>query len=522
MLSKIAMSQVKEGASLLTTVTNLFVQAIGTAYPCMLAKAPINPQACTAPTRFSLHRSPRTATTRWSTTTSATLPSPSWRPSRPNWVRTLLRTPERSLKASSTPSLVCSPPFLWLRSRGTRWQARNRWTRLYQLLPQQGMGQRERQEDPHPWCGPSSRREEAHCHRLLFSQHCQGYARRSLEKHHYRWFPLPHPRVRWSRSMVSPTLFDEQIRSFVWTTSVIGVLSSACWSATSPISLPTLKPILLPSRILLSSTRYNLRRSDHILLGSQEEVRWGPRVQEEKPGRGRSPPVWRPQGHQDVEGPLLHLWEDVQKGVRPSPRRPAPGAQGRVLLQPPVAFHCGRTGEQGTPQGRQRCQGHVPWGLHCSSDCEEEWWYVGSRGSDGVGGFGYDSTDLCALRYRIQEQKADWIIYVVDSGQALHFQQVFAAARQAGWLDTDREIRLDHVGFGVVQGEDKKKFKTRAGKSVCPDVGNRWSRSVWLICWTKLVSAQPQFSTRESSRVWPPSQIPRRLRYEFLRKDGRM
>ena len=94
-------------------------------------------------------------------------------------------------------------------------------------------------------------------------------------------------------------------------------------------------------------------------------------------------------------------------------------------------------------------------------------------GSDGVGGFGYDSTDLCALRYRIQEQKADWIIYVVDSGQALHFQQVFAAARQAGWLDTDREIRLDHVGFGVVQGEDKKKFKTRAGKSVCPDVGNR-------------------------------------------------
>ena len=82
------------------------------------------------------------------------------------------------------------------------------------------------------------------------------------------------------------------------------------------------------------------------------------------------------------------------------------------------------------------------------------------------GGFGYDSTDLCALRYRIQEQKADWIIYVVDSGQALHFQQVFAAARQAGWLDTDREIRLDHVGFGVVQGEDKKKFKTRAGKSV--------------------------------------------------------
>lgn len=79
------------------------------------------------------------------------------------------------------------------------------------------------------------------------------------------------------------------------------------------------------------------------------------------------------------------------------------------------------------------------------------------------GGFGYDSTDMTAIKYRIEEMKADWIIYVVDSGQALHFQQVFQAARDAGWVGS---VRLDHVGFGVVQGEDKKKFKTRAGKSV--------------------------------------------------------
>lgn len=79
------------------------------------------------------------------------------------------------------------------------------------------------------------------------------------------------------------------------------------------------------------------------------------------------------------------------------------------------------------------------------------------------GGFGYDGTDMTALKYRIQELKADWLIYVVDSGQGLHFQQVFEAAREAGWVG---DVRLDHVGFGVVQGEDKKKFKTRAGKSV--------------------------------------------------------
>ena len=71
---------------------------------------------------------------------------------------------------------------------------------------------------------------------------------------------------------------------------------------------------------------------------------------------------------------------------------------------------------------------------------------------------------MTALKYRIQQLKADWLIYVVDSGQSLHFKQLFAAAREAGWA-TDA-VRLDHVGFGVVQGEDRKRFKTRSGASV--------------------------------------------------------
>lgn len=41
------------------------------------------------------------------------------------------------------------------------------------------------------------------------------------------------------------------------------------------------------------------------------------------------------------------------------------------------------------------------------------------RKSDG--GFGYDSTDLAAIKYRLQELKGDWLIYVVDNGQSLHF-----------------------------------------------------------------------------------------------------
>lgn len=84
------------------------------------------------------------------------------------------------------------------------------------------------------------------------------------------------------------------------------------------------------------------------------------------------------------------------------------------------------------------------------------------RKSDG--GYTYDSTDMTAIWYRTQVEKADWIVYVVDQGQSEHFELVFDAARAAGWV-TDC-VRVDHVGFGVVLGEDGKKFKTRSGDTV--------------------------------------------------------
>jgi arginyl-tRNA synthetase len=41
---------------------------------------------------------------------------------------------------------------------------------------------------------------------------------------------------------------------------------------------------------------------------------------------------------------------------------------------------------------------------------------------------------------------------------------VFQVARRAGWIPADG--RLEHVPFGLVQGEDGKKLKTRAGDTV--------------------------------------------------------
>lgn len=81
------------------------------------------------------------------------------------------------------------------------------------------------------------------------------------------------------------------------------------------------------------------------------------------------------------------------------------------------------------------------------------------------GGFTYDTSDLAALRYRVEEEKADWIIYVVDAGQSVHLKNIFAAGIRCGILDP-RIHRTDHVQFGVVLGEDGKKFKTRSGDTV--------------------------------------------------------
>ena len=80
------------------------------------------------------------------------------------------------------------------------------------------------------------------------------------------------------------------------------------------------------------------------------------------------------------------------------------------------------------------------------------------------GAFLYATTDLAALKFRLQEFGAKKIIYVTDARQALHFQMVFAVAKMAGWVNED--IELEHVTFGSVLGEDGKPFKTRSGENV--------------------------------------------------------
>ncbi len=83
------------------------------------------------------------------------------------------------------------------------------------------------------------------------------------------------------------------------------------------------------------------------------------------------------------------------------------------------------------------------------------------------GAFLYATTDLAALRYRINVLKADRIVYVTDARQIQHFQMLFKVAEMAGWDQRDgKKVELVHVTFGSVLGEDGRPLKTRSGENV--------------------------------------------------------
>jgi arginyl-tRNA synthetase len=83
------------------------------------------------------------------------------------------------------------------------------------------------------------------------------------------------------------------------------------------------------------------------------------------------------------------------------------------------------------------------------------------RKSDG--GFNYATTDLATLEYRLATWAPAEILYVTDGRQQLHFRQLFHTWRR--WRP-NTVVRLEHVWFGSILGEDGKPFKTRSGDTV--------------------------------------------------------
>jgi len=83
------------------------------------------------------------------------------------------------------------------------------------------------------------------------------------------------------------------------------------------------------------------------------------------------------------------------------------------------------------------------------------------RKSDG--GYNYATTDLAAVRYRVDKLSVDRSVYVVGSEQALHFQMVFAVAREAGWIPEG--VSFEHAQIGMVLGQDGNRLRTREGET---------------------------------------------------------
>jgi arginyl-tRNA synthetase len=83
------------------------------------------------------------------------------------------------------------------------------------------------------------------------------------------------------------------------------------------------------------------------------------------------------------------------------------------------------------------------------------------RKSDG--GYGYDATDVAALRHRVKDLGGRLLVYVVGAPQGQHLALVFAVGEMAGWLGPGRS-RAVHASFGSVLGPDGRVLRTRSGE----------------------------------------------------------
>jgi arginyl-tRNA synthetase len=122
------------------------------------------------------------------------------------------------------------------------------------------------------------------------------------------------------------------------------------------------------------------------------------------------------------------------------------------------------------------------------------------RKSDG--GFNYTTTDLATIAYRLKTWSPDEIIYVVDDRQSGHFKKLFATF--ARWRpDIAKKVKLVHVGFGKILGEDGKPFKTRSGDTVkLGDLLDEAEKRALEIIRSKQLEKQDE-SERLPESLWP-------------------
>jgi len=75
------------------------------------------------------------------------------------------------------------------------------------------------------------------------------------------------------------------------------------------------------------------------------------------------------------------------------------------------------------------------------------------------GAYLYGTTDLATIYEREKRFNPDYILYVVDNRQSLHFDQVFRVSKKSNLTNAN----LEFLGYGTVNGMDGKPYKTRSG-----------------------------------------------------------
>lgn len=80
------------------------------------------------------------------------------------------------------------------------------------------------------------------------------------------------------------------------------------------------------------------------------------------------------------------------------------------------------------------------------------------------GGYNYATTDMAAMKHRIETENAQRIIILTDAGQTTHFEMILKAAEKIGYLNPNK-VQFNHVSFGLVLSPNGRKFKTRSGET---------------------------------------------------------
>ena len=137
------------------------------------------------------------------------------------------------------------------------------------------------------------------------------------------------------------------------------------------------------------------------------------------------------------------------------------------------------------------------------------------------GAFLYATTDLAAIRYRLQKLRARRVIYVTDVRQKLHFEMFLAAARTAGWIADD--VQVEHVTFGTVMGADRKPLKTREGTPIpLRELIDEAEKRAYALLKERVQDSEPEAPARDQSR--PAAKIPhpntKAEKHEIARRVG--